>query len=53
MKTFCILVSTTVLSSIGWYLGKPLGLSAAFLLSFGGSVGGVFLGWRVHRDYLI
>ncbi len=52
MKTVCILVSATILSAIGWSLGKHLGLSAALLLSSVGSVGGVLLGWRVHRDYL-
>ena len=42
----------TVLGWVGWWLGEKVGLMTAFLLSGVGSLAGVYLGWRIHHDYL-
>ena len=52
MSKFCIVVGMTVFGSIGWWLGAKVGLMTAYILSGGGSLLGVYLGWRVWRDYL-
>jgi hypothetical protein len=52
MLKLCILIMVTVLSSIGWWLGARFGIFTSFGLSFVGSLAGVYVGWRIHRDYL-
>lgn len=52
MKKLCILVAVTILSSAGWWIGAHVGVMTAFLISSIGSFAGVYLGWRIHRDYL-
>ena len=54
MKGLCILIATSVLGSVGWWLGDyfGLGLMTTYLLSSLGSLAGVYVGWRVNRDYL-
>jgi len=52
MRKLCIGVGIVVFSSLGWWLGDRWGVMAAFLLSSVGSWLGVYLGWRIHRDYL-
>jgi hypothetical protein len=42
----------TVCGWAGWWLGANVGFMTGFLLSGVGSMAGVYLGWRVHRDYL-
>ena len=42
----------TVLGYIGWWMGAKVGLMTAFVLSSIGSVAGIYLGWRINRDYL-
>jgi len=39
-------------SWVGWWLGDRWGLMTAFLLSSVGSIVGVYLGWRINRDFL-
>jgi hypothetical protein len=41
----------TVGGWIGWALGDPFGLFAAFLLSFVGTGLGLYLGRRIANDY--
>jgi hypothetical protein len=52
MQKILILIGMTIVGWVGWWLGAKIGLTAAFLLSCVGSIAGVYLGWRVHRDYL-
>ena len=37
---------------IGWWLGEKVGLVTALVLSGAGSMVGVYIGWRITRDYL-
>ena len=52
MNKICIFVGMTVLGWIGWWIGSKLGLMTAFVLSGVGSLIGVYVGWRINRDYL-
>ena len=52
VSKFCIFVGMTVMGWIGWWLGEKAGFMTAFLLSGVGSMAGVYLGWRLCRDYL-
>jgi hypothetical protein len=42
----------TILGWAGWWIGAQVGLMTGFVLSSLGSVAGVYLGWRINRDYL-
>lgn len=52
MNMLCIFVGVTVLGWIGWWIGAYVGLMTAFALSSVGSILGVYVGWRINRDYL-
>lgn len=51
MNKFLMFVGATVLGWVGWALGDPFGLMAAFLISSLGSLIGIYAGWRINRDY--
>ena len=51
MNRLCIFVGMIVLGWVGWWLGEKIGFMTAFLLSGLGSVIGVYVGWRINRDY--
>lgn len=52
MRKLCIFIGMTVLGWIGWWLGAKVGFVTGFALSGIGSMAGVYVGWRIHRDYL-
>jgi len=52
MNKLCIFIGMTVFGWIGWWLGAQVGLLTGFIVSGIGSAVGVYLGWRVNRDYL-
>ena len=52
MKTVIILLCISLFSWIGWWLGARFGLMAAYLLSFIGSLIGVYGGVRINREYM-
>ena len=52
MNKMCILIGTTIFGSIGWWLGERFGIMTAYILSGVGSLVGVYVGWRINRDYL-
>ncbi len=52
MNKLCIFIGITVFSCLGWWLGARIGIMTAFLLSSVGSLVGVYVGWRINRDYL-
>lgn len=47
-----MIVCVTLLGWVGWWIGERVGLMTALLLSTIGGLAGVFLGYRVYRDYL-
>jgi hypothetical protein len=52
MKKMCMLICITVLSAVGWWIGKKIGIMTGYILSGVGSLVGVYVGWRINRDYL-
>ncbi|MBI3736553.1 hypothetical protein HY256_08585 [Candidatus Sumerlaeota bacterium] len=52
MNKLCIFIGMTIFSSIGWWIGSYVGILTAYTLSGVGSLIGVYVGWRVNRDYL-
>lgn len=52
MNKLCIFIGMTVFGSIGWWLGEKVGFMTAFIASGIGSMAGVYIGWRINRDYL-
>jgi len=52
MCKFCIFIGMTVFGSVGWWLGEKAGFMTAFLVSSAGSMVGIYVGWRVYRDFL-
>ena len=51
MKKLCILVGMTVFGWTGWWLGSKIGFATGYVLSGIGSMLGVYVGWRINRDY--
>jgi hypothetical protein len=51
MKKTRIFVGLTVLGWVGWWIGSKIGLMTAFVVSGIGSMVGVYVGWRINRDY--
>ena len=51
MNKLCILVAMTILGWGGWWLGAKVGIMTAFVLSGLGSIVGVYVGWRINRDF--
>jgi hypothetical protein len=52
MNKFCIFVGMTVFGLIRWWIGDRIGFMTGFVLSGIGSIVGVYVGWRINRDYL-
>jgi hypothetical protein len=52
MKKLIILISVTLCSCFGWWLGKGLGLMPGYLTSFAGSLLGVYIGVLFNRKYM-
>jgi hypothetical protein len=48
----CIFVGVNVGGYAGWVLGEPMGMTTAFVVSSLGSLVGVWVGWKVAREYL-
>jgi len=51
METLIILVATTILSGIGWWIGDFIGLGTAIILSIVGTAVGVYYGRKIAREY--
>jgi hypothetical protein len=52
MNKLCIFVGMVVIGWAGWWLGAKFGLGYVFALSSIGNFVGIYLGWRLNRDYL-
>jgi len=51
MNKLCIFLGMTVFGWFGWWVGEKIGFMTAFILSGFASIAGVYVGWRIHRDY--
>ncbi len=51
MKKVCIFAGMIILGWVGWWVGSGFGVMTAYLLSGVGSLLGVYLGWRINRDF--
>ena len=51
MKKLCIFAGMMILGWIGWRLGSEIGLVTGYVLSGIGSMVGVYVGWRINRNY--
>jgi hypothetical protein len=47
-----IFVGLNIGGYVGWELGERFGFMTAFFISSLGSAIGVYLGWKVAREYL-
>jgi hypothetical protein len=52
MKKIILLLSITLFSWLGWWLGAYIGIMTAWLLGFAGSLLGVVIGVRFNQAYL-
>jgi hypothetical protein len=52
MNRLCIFVGMIVFGWIGWWIGARFGFMTGFILSTIASLMGVYVGWRINRDYL-
>ena len=52
MSKLCMFFGAFVFGWVGWWLGSGIGVMTAFLLSSFASMVGVYVGWRINRDYL-
>ena len=52
MSKLCSFIVMTVLGWAGWWIGAKVGFITGFVLSGVGSIIGVYVGWRINRDYL-
>ncbi len=52
MNRLLIFIGMTIFGWVGWWIGAKVGFWTAFMLSGIGSIVGVYVGWRINRDYL-
>jgi len=52
MAKLLIFVGGGVMGWLGWWLGSKIGPGFAYVISGVGTMLGIYLGWRIHRDYL-
>jgi hypothetical protein len=51
MNKLFIFVGMMIFGWVGWAIGARFGIMTAFILSCVGSIAGIYLGWRINRDY--
>lgn len=51
MNKVLILVASTLGSGVGWWIGDFVGLEMAVVLGCVGTLVGVYVGWRLSRNY--
>jgi len=52
MKKLILLITITIFSWIGWWAGEHMGIMTAYVISFIGSLFGVYVGVRINQEYL-
>jgi hypothetical protein len=51
MVKLCIMIGTTVGGYVGWAIGAPFGIFAAFALSMVGTGAGMYYGRKIGKHY--
>jgi len=51
MNKLWIFLGMTILGWFRWWVGSHVGFMTAYALSGVGSLAGVYIGWRINRDY--
>ncbi len=51
MHRMLMFTGTTIGGLLGWWFASPAGILMAFIVSSLGSVLGLYVGWRIGRDY--
>jgi len=51
MSTIFIMIVSSAVSAIGWWIGSFFGIIWAFIISSVGAFYGLYLGWKINRDY--
>jgi hypothetical protein len=51
MGKLCITIGIVLFGWIGWWLGSYFSFTTAYFISFAGSLVGVYVGWRINRDF--
>jgi hypothetical protein len=52
MKKISLIFTVTLCGWLGWKLGDSYGIMTAYLMSFAGSLAGVFVGCFINQRYL-
>jgi hypothetical protein len=52
MSRLCIFIGIVVFGWLGWWIGARFGFMTGFFASTIGNIIGVYVGWRINRDYL-
>jgi hypothetical protein len=53
MNRLCIFIGMIVFGWIGWWIGSRIGgIMTTLWISTLGSIIGIYVGWRINRDYL-
>jgi len=51
MNKLCIFIGMSALGWVGWWIGSLMGDMTGYVLSSLGSLLGVYVGWRINRDF--
>jgi len=51
MNKLCIFIGMSVFGWLGWWAGAKVGFMTGFLVSGFGSLVGVYIGWRINREF--
>jgi len=51
MSAIFMMIVSSVLSTIGWWIGGFFGITWAFIISFVAGGYGLYLGWKIDRDH--
>jgi hypothetical protein len=52
MKKLFMIICITIFSWLGWWIGAKIGFMTGYIVSVIGGMAGVYVGWRISRDYL-
>ena len=52
MRKIILLLCITIFGLAGWWIGAHIGIMTAYLISFIGSLLGVYIGVRFNQNYV-